>query len=177
MTNYDDGLCHICMEPHTEKTMLDCGHVFCFDCLKTWCKYCKSKVRCPTCNHPFQLEDIVHPNLSFFGDWKRLLHLLFSFFLSSFLSNLSSLMQFIFGCISCVQLFRHLDNFTETQEWLLYLLLTFCYLGIFVSFWFILRELRDELRQLRDRGVVCFVYHRWVLFCFNYELSIDYNST
>jgi hypothetical protein len=48
--NYDDGQCAICLEPHVNKSHLNCGHVFCFDCLVEWSKV---KKQCPTCKRPF----------------------------------------------------------------------------------------------------------------------------
>jgi hypothetical protein len=53
--NYDHGECAICMSPQTDKSRLDCGHVFCFDCLVSWCRV---KLECPTCRQPF--SQFVH---------------------------------------------------------------------------------------------------------------------
>ncbi|EFX85405.1 hypothetical protein DAPPUDRAFT_238055 [Daphnia pulex] len=53
--NYDHGECAICMSPQTDKSRLDCGHVFCFDCLVSWCRV---KLQCPTCRQPF--SQFVH---------------------------------------------------------------------------------------------------------------------
>nr|CAH0110894.1 unnamed protein product [Daphnia galeata] len=53
--NYDDGQCAICLGPHVDKSHLNCGHVFCYDCLVEWCKV---KLQCPTCKRPF--TSILH---------------------------------------------------------------------------------------------------------------------
>lgn len=55
MQNYDTGECAICMSPHVEKSRLNCGHVFCFNCLAEWCRV---KLQCPTCRQPF--ANFVH---------------------------------------------------------------------------------------------------------------------
>nr|CAH0103360.1 unnamed protein product [Daphnia galeata] len=34
--NYDTGECAICMGPHEDKSRLNCGHFFCFQCLVEW---------------------------------------------------------------------------------------------------------------------------------------------
>lgn len=48
--NYDNGQCAICLDPQLDKSRPNCGHVFCFDCLKEWCRV---KLECPTCRQPF----------------------------------------------------------------------------------------------------------------------------
>ena len=49
--DYNDGQCDICMNPHADtKSYLDCGHVFCFECLKTSSRV---KLECPKCKRPF----------------------------------------------------------------------------------------------------------------------------
>lgn len=48
--NYDSGQCTICLGPQVDKSRPRCGHVFCFDCLKEWCRV---KLECPTCRQPF----------------------------------------------------------------------------------------------------------------------------
>ena len=48
---YDDGRCAICLGPHINKSIPNCGHVFCFECLVGWCQ---NKNYCPTCRQPFQ---------------------------------------------------------------------------------------------------------------------------
>jgi hypothetical protein len=53
--NYDTGECAICMGPHEDKSRLNCGHFFCFQCLVEWCRV---KLQCPTCRQPF--ADFVH---------------------------------------------------------------------------------------------------------------------
>jgi hypothetical protein len=53
--NYDTGECAICMGPHEDKSRLNCGHFFCFQCLVEWCRV---KLECPTCRQPF--ADFVH---------------------------------------------------------------------------------------------------------------------
>ncbi|EFX67426.1 hypothetical protein DAPPUDRAFT_261665 [Daphnia pulex] len=53
--NYDHGECAICMSPQTDKSRLDCGHVYCFACLVNWCRV---KLQCPTCRRPF--SQFVH---------------------------------------------------------------------------------------------------------------------
>ena len=52
--NFDDGVCAICCYPHTNKSRLECGHIFCFQCLIDWCVL---KMRCPTCNKTFKSFD------------------------------------------------------------------------------------------------------------------------
>lgn len=47
---YDDGQCAICLGPHINKSLPDCGHVFCFQCLVDWCHI---KLECPSCKKPF----------------------------------------------------------------------------------------------------------------------------
>lgn len=55
---YDSGECAVCLEsPQINKSCPPCGHVFCHDCLFSWCQ---SKVfqrigwRCPQCNQEFE---------------------------------------------------------------------------------------------------------------------------
>ena len=55
LNNYDTGECAICMGPHEDKSRLNCGHFFCFQCLVEWCRV---KLQCPTCRQPF--ADFVH---------------------------------------------------------------------------------------------------------------------
>lgn len=47
---YDDGQCAICLGPHINKSLPDCGHVYCFQCLVDWCHI---KLECPSCKKPF----------------------------------------------------------------------------------------------------------------------------
>jgi E3 ubiquitin-protein ligase Topors len=58
VAKYDDGICAICLDPPTNKSNPDCGHVFCFQCLVDWCKI---KLECPTCKQRFQT--FRHQNL------------------------------------------------------------------------------------------------------------------
>nr|CAH0105473.1 unnamed protein product [Daphnia galeata] len=51
VSKYDEGNCAICLSSHINKSILDCGHVYCFQCLVDWCKI---KLECPTCKQPFQ---------------------------------------------------------------------------------------------------------------------------
>lgn len=48
--DYDDGQCAICLNPHVNKSRPYCGHVYCFQCLVSWCRI---KLECPTCKRPF----------------------------------------------------------------------------------------------------------------------------
>lgn len=48
--DYDDGQCAICLYPHVNKSRPYCGHVYCFQCLVSWCRI---KLECPTCKKPF----------------------------------------------------------------------------------------------------------------------------
>ena len=48
--DYDTGECAICLSPHVGKSRLNCGHVFCYQCLVEWCRV---KLECPTCRQPF----------------------------------------------------------------------------------------------------------------------------
>jgi hypothetical protein len=47
---YDDGQCTICLGPHINKSLPECGHVYCFQCLVNWCGI---KLECPSCKKPF----------------------------------------------------------------------------------------------------------------------------
>lgn len=47
---YDDGQCAICLGHHVTKSKLQCGHIFCFECLVTWAQI---RLECPTCKAPF----------------------------------------------------------------------------------------------------------------------------
>lgn len=48
---FDDGECSICYSaPHVDKTSPPCGHVFCYQCLKSWIKH---KSKCPVCIERF----------------------------------------------------------------------------------------------------------------------------
>ncbi len=47
---YDDGRCAICLGPHINKSVPDCGHVYCYQCLVDWCHI---KRECPSCKKPF----------------------------------------------------------------------------------------------------------------------------
>ena len=47
---YDNGQCAICLSPHTRKSRLVCGHVFCYKCLREWSK---RKYECPLCKQVF----------------------------------------------------------------------------------------------------------------------------
>lgn len=47
---YDDGQCAICLGPHINKSVPDCGHVCCFQCLVEWSGI---KLECPSCKKPF----------------------------------------------------------------------------------------------------------------------------
>ncbi|KAI9561213.1 hypothetical protein GHT06_012169 [Daphnia sinensis] len=53
--DYDTGQCAICLSPQADRSRPRCGHVFCFDCLKEWCRV---KLECPTCRQPF--TNFVH---------------------------------------------------------------------------------------------------------------------
>ena len=49
--NFDSGQCAICLDQMEEtKSKLQCGHVFCFECLMSWCRV---KLECPTCRTSF----------------------------------------------------------------------------------------------------------------------------
>ncbi len=48
--DYDDGQCAICLLPHTNKSRLICGHVFCFKCILVWSRV---KLECPMCKQRF----------------------------------------------------------------------------------------------------------------------------
>lgn len=49
--NFDNGQCAICLDQMEEtKSKLQCGHVFCFECLMSWCRV---KLECPTCRTSF----------------------------------------------------------------------------------------------------------------------------
>ncbi|KAI9283427.1 hypothetical protein BC943DRAFT_99484 [Umbelopsis sp. AD052] len=50
--------CAICTELFTEPHTVDCGHTFCYQCLKQWLEIRK---QCPTCRKPLTR----HPMLSF----------------------------------------------------------------------------------------------------------------
>ena len=48
--DYDNGECSICLRPHTHKSRLLCGHVFCYKCIHEWSKL---KFECPLCKQVF----------------------------------------------------------------------------------------------------------------------------
>lgn len=59
---YDDGDCAICLGPHQNKSSPKCGHVFCYDCLKTLTDHQTNQCRqsqCPTCRQPFHFKSIA----------------------------------------------------------------------------------------------------------------------
>jgi len=36
---YDDGQCAICWVPQINKSLPDCGHFYCYQCLVDWCHF------------------------------------------------------------------------------------------------------------------------------------------
>jgi hypothetical protein len=50
LSPYDDGECPVCLEEPTNKSLLPCGHVYCFECLKL---VCQTKCVCPMCRRIF----------------------------------------------------------------------------------------------------------------------------
>ena len=49
---FNDGQCSICLNPHENKSLPRCGHVYCYQCLVDWCRI---KLECPTCKRPFKM--------------------------------------------------------------------------------------------------------------------------
>jgi Ring finger domain len=60
----NDGNCGICLESIDEKTALNCGHSFCYECIWSWCQHnnvcplCKASVIewKTSCGHSFVCE-------------------------------------------------------------------------------------------------------------------------
>ena len=49
--DFDENKCPICLSsPQNNKSKPDCGHVFCFECLKTWST---TYLGCPVCKQSF----------------------------------------------------------------------------------------------------------------------------
>ena len=48
--DYDNGQCAVCLSPHTHKSRLICGHVFCYNCILAWSEL---KFECPLCKQRF----------------------------------------------------------------------------------------------------------------------------
>ena len=161
METYDDGQFYICWEPHTDESVMGCGHVFCFGCLKTWCQHCRSKPRCPICNTPFKIPVIMEPNLSLFGGWKFLLR---SFLYLVCLIFKTPLWEWI-GFLMITFVFKYLFFDWINEEWQALYIVT-------AGTWFLIFSFQlicSILLELRDRGVVGAVYHDWTQFCFKYD--------
>ena len=61
-SNFDENKCPICLSsPQNNKSKPDCGHVFCFECLKRWSKI---NLECPVCKQSFTsfIHSIESPN-------------------------------------------------------------------------------------------------------------------
>lgn len=51
--NNKNNQCSICLNPRQNDTFLECGHGYCFECIKTAInKSINSKWKCPDCRHP-----------------------------------------------------------------------------------------------------------------------------
>ena len=44
--------CTICQEEHTAPVRLECSHVFCEECITSWCERTPSGATCPLCRAP-----------------------------------------------------------------------------------------------------------------------------
>ena len=56
----EDG-CTICQEEHTAPVKLDCGHIFCEDCIVEWCERSGGgNPTCPLCRAPIASALGVH---------------------------------------------------------------------------------------------------------------------
>ena len=191
MENYGEGECYICWQPYSDESILGCGHIFCFNCLQRWVQYCLLKPRCPLCNTTFQVQDIMQPNLSFFGDWKFQLR---SFFFLLSLIFKKPLWGCIFCCLEYYLIIFWLDWNSDVEEWqkcrpsilsgifIQFLKCSSRYSpiqvsihasilsGIFIQFSTNLHKLfRSLIREFLDHGLVGAVSHHWTQFCFNYE--------
>lgn len=49
----EDG-CSICQEEHTTPVKLECGHVYCEECITAWCERTPGGATCPLCRAPIQ---------------------------------------------------------------------------------------------------------------------------
>jgi SNF2 family DNA or RNA helicase len=53
--NDDDNNCSICLEVLTNKSITNCGHIFCSECIKNCLKY---KQACPMCKKNLTIDDV-----------------------------------------------------------------------------------------------------------------------
>ena len=47
-----DDTCTICQEEMGSPVRLECGHIFCEDCITAWCERAPTDSTCPLCRSP-----------------------------------------------------------------------------------------------------------------------------
>jgi len=61
-----EELCSICHEPMAAPVVLSCHHLFCAECIVSWCEHAGSGgATCPLCRSPVPLSSGVHAS---YGD-------------------------------------------------------------------------------------------------------------
>ena len=51
--------CIICLtSPATDPVVTQCGHIFCWECIKNWVNKC-NKMFCPTCKNGIDIEKVI----------------------------------------------------------------------------------------------------------------------
>jgi len=56
--NFSDHRCILCMNPSKNTAATLCGHLFCWDCILSWC-LSNAQSGCPICRHPLDPQNII----------------------------------------------------------------------------------------------------------------------